>query len=195
MRARRAPGGADHGPDRPSVGRVPGRERRDVRVLRVRERRRRSPCPGRHRRRVGAAAGARAVAWPNGLHHQRRVRNPDRGLRPPADDPRAVAPALLPGAARVPGSGKEDRPADVVARDGGAARGDGVPSDDPRCREAGDAGARGRAAEHEEERPRGRGPPLHGHLQRGVGRKLGLRPDHRCRGPLPGRGPEADPER
>ena len=44
------------------------------------------------------AARARPRADPraDGLHHQRRDRDPDRGLRAPADDPRALAPALLP---------------------------------------------------------------------------------------------------
>ena len=40
--------------------------------------------------------GPRAHPRPDGLHHQRRARDPDRGLRAAADDPRALAPALLP---------------------------------------------------------------------------------------------------
>ena len=50
--------------------------------------------------RVGARHGPRPHARPDGLHHQRRERDPDRGLRAPADDPRALAPALLPRADR-----------------------------------------------------------------------------------------------
>ncbi len=52
------------------------------------------------RRGLGPAARARAADRPDGLHDQRRVRAADRGLRPRSDDPRAVASALLPGAAR-----------------------------------------------------------------------------------------------
>ena len=40
--------------------------------------------------------GREPHARPDGLHHQRRDRDPDRGLRAAADDPRALAPALLP---------------------------------------------------------------------------------------------------
>ena len=45
------------------------------------------------------------------------------------------------------------------------------------------------------ERPGGRDRPVHGGLQRGVGTELGLRPDHRGGGALPGQEPEADPGR
>ncbi len=45
---------------------------------------------------LGGRQGADPDPRPDGLHDQRRDRDPDRGLRAPADDPRALAPALLP---------------------------------------------------------------------------------------------------
>ena len=57
---------------------------------------------GAARRRRGVAAGPRPRpdGRPDGLHHQRRVRRPDRRLRPVSDDPHQLAAPLLPGADR-----------------------------------------------------------------------------------------------
>ena len=49
--------------------------------------------------------------------------------------------------------------------------------------------------QHAQARHRGRGAALHGRLQRGLGRQLGLRPDHRCRGRVPGKEPQAGARR
>ncbi len=48
--------------------------------------------------RLGPRARPRAHPRADGLHDERRVRDPDRGLRRALDDPRAVAPAVLPRA-------------------------------------------------------------------------------------------------
>ena len=45
---------------------------------------------------LAARARPRADARADGLHDERRVRDPDRGLRRAVDDPRALAPAVLP---------------------------------------------------------------------------------------------------
>ena len=48
---------------------------------------------------LAARARARPDGRPDGLHDERRERRADRGLRPRADDPPGVAPAVLPAAA------------------------------------------------------------------------------------------------
>ena len=84
---------------RPPLGRVPGRQRRDVRLLRRRSTTRRSSSAlVDAASALAARARPRADARPDGLHDERRVRDPDRGLRRAVDDPRALAPALLPAA-------------------------------------------------------------------------------------------------
>ena len=142
---------------------------------------------------LGPRARARAAGRPDGLHDQRRVRPADRGLRPASDDPRAVASALLPGAARGARLRQDDGPPDVVPGDGRAEGGRRLCRRDPRGRRQGRVRARDHGPEHEQARPRGRDRSLHGGLQLGLGEELGLRADHGGGGRLPGEEPEADP--
>ncbi len=174
---------------------VPGRQRRHVRVLRVGERPRGGPRPGRGRRRVGTRPRARSDARPDGLHHQRRVRPAGRGPRPRAADPRALAPALLPGAARGAGNDQGHGPLDVAPGDGGAEAGRPFPRSHPPGGPGGGHRARRGHPPDEKARPGGRDRPLHGRLQRGLGDQLGLRAHHRGGGSLPVQEPEADPGR
>ena len=107
--------------------------------------------------------------------------------------PRAVAPALLQGAARGARLRQDDGPAHVEPGDGRAEGGRCLRRRDPRGRRQGRVRARDHGPQHEQARPRGRDRPLHGGLQLGLGEELGLRPDHRRGGRLPGEEPEADP--
>ena len=66
--------------------------------------------------RLAARARPRPHDRPDGLHDERRVRRDDRGLRAPADDQAALAPALLPAALRGGRPRQGDGPPDVGAR-------------------------------------------------------------------------------
>ena len=145
--------------------------------------------------RVGAHPRARSPARPDGLHHQRRVRPAGRGPRPRAADPRALASALLPGAARGARHDQGHGPLDVAPGDGGAEAGRPFPRLHPPGGAGGGRGARRGHPPDEKARPGDRDRPLHGRLQRGLGDQLGLRADHRGGGSLPVQEPEADPGR
>ena len=117
-----------------------GERRRDVRLLRVR-----GLPPDAGGKLVDAATEwaarprSHAHARPDGLHHQRRGRHPDRGLRAAADDPRALAPALLQGPARGARLRQGDGPADVGAGARQPQTGREVRPGDPRGRGEGAA--------------------------------------------------------
>ncbi len=125
--------------------------------------------------RVGTRQGARSDAGPDGFHHQRRVRPVGRGPRPRAADPPAVAPVLLPGAARGAGHDQGHGPLDVAPGDGRAEAGRPVPRFHPPGGQGGGHRARRGHPADEKARPRGRDHALHGRLQRGLGDQLGLR--------------------
>ena len=151
--------------------------------------------PDRRRGGLAARARARADARADGLHAQRRVRDPDRGLRRAVDDPRAVAPALLRAPARgSTGSSKEidllmwelwfgelkegTEMHPLIHAAAQKSRDEGVVLRSMRKRDM--AAEVGRFMEVYNE---------------AWGAQLGLRPDHRGRGRLPGQEPEAGARR
>ena len=79
----------------------------------------RAPSRGRHR---VAARARRSGCWAHGLHHQRRVRPARRRPRARSADPRALAPALPPGAARGARHDEGHGPPDLAPGDGEASR-------------------------------------------------------------------------
>ena len=114
-RTRRRAGGPDQRPGRPALGRVPGWQR-----LGCSASLRRAGSRGAKALLDAAAAwsGARArkrMLGPMDFTTNDESRDPDRGLRAAADDPRALAPALLPRADRGRGLCEGDGPADVGA--------------------------------------------------------------------------------
>ncbi len=115
---------------------------------------------------------ARAHGGADGLHHERRVRDPDRGLRARPDGAPALAPALLPGAVRASRSREGDGPADV-------GDGDRPAGEDPADHLRAGRGARAQARDHDPQDeptpPAARAGPLRRALQRGLGEELGLR--------------------
>ena len=84
-------------------------------------------------------------------------------------------PPALPGADRGRGLRQGDGPADVGAAVRKPQGGRALRPGDPRGRGGGAARGGDHDPQHAQARPRAGGPPLHGGLQRGVGRQLGLR--------------------
>ena len=144
----------------------------------------------------GRASGPRPHPRADGLHHQRRDRDPDRGLRAAADDPRALAPALLPGTLiEAEGFAKT---MDVLMWElqfGGLKRARAsTPRSTPpprrRWRTKGSTIRNMRKSEMAAEVRR-----FTDVYNEAWGEQLGLRPDHRRRGRVPGQEPEAGDRR
>ncbi|CAA9477500.1 MAG: hypothetical protein AVDCRST_MAG13-945, partial [uncultured Solirubrobacteraceae bacterium] len=177
--SRRAGRRPDLGARRPPLQRAPGQRLGLVRLRGVRGRPGGGRRPARGGARLAALPRPGSHGRPRGLRHERRVRDPHRGLRPRAAHPPAVAPALLRRAAGGGGPGQGGRPAHVGA-------------DDLRPREApahplgarGEARARARHPDPQDVPPAAaaRARPLRRDLQPRVAAQLGLRP-LRPRGP------------
>ena len=85
-------------PRRSELQRVPGQQVGPLRLVRVRGRRRGSPCAAGHGRGVVARARARPHGRSDGLHDQRRDRGADRRSRAPSDHSLARGTTAITGA-------------------------------------------------------------------------------------------------
>ncbi len=195
--ARRRGGGPHLGSDRRALGPVPGRQRRDVRLLRMRERPRGGEGAVRRRRRMAArraAASASSARWTSRT-------NDECGLLIEGYD---LAPLILQPwhppyyAELIEGEGMT-KSMDLLMW--WLELGEQMYTDEgfhPMIHELAKK-VEGRARGHDprlpQEGPRGRDHPLHRGLQLGLGEELGLRPDHRGGGPRPGLRPEAGARR
>ncbi len=194
--ARRRAGRADHGAGRPPLGPVPGRQRRPVRLHRRARTTRRSsrrcsapPRPGSRER------GRERLVGPMDF-----TTNDECGLLIEGYDrhPYILEPWHPPyyrERIEALGYGKTMDLLMWNLEMGELKKGDAFADAIHAGRRQGRVGARDHGPQHEQARPRGRDRPLHGGLQLGLGEELGLRPDHRRRGRLPGEEPEADPRR